>query len=166
MNEVCFCSTTILSLREPKLRSRCTLGGNFQLLLLLRLLRVSLCEILQDPGFWGLVCFTFWLTKISSSPSMYCSGRFCFTCRRLVRCSKSCLSTASCSLFVISLCRMRPKICLDSSSSFRSFLSFSALWASLPRVLRICRTSRLRKQTYGSPSSVSAPVSNLDGCQW
>ena len=125
-----------------------------------------MCEVLQNPRYSGLSFFTFWLTNISSSPSLYCSGRFCFTCRRLVRCSKSCLSITSCSLFVISLCLIRPMICLDYSSSFRSFLSFSALWASLPRVLRICRTSRLRKQTYGSASSVSAPVSNLNGRQW
>ncbi len=109
----------------------------------------------------GIAFHTFWLTKMSSSPPLYCSGRFCFTCLRLARCSKSCLSTANCSRFNISLCLISPMICLDSSSSFLSFLSFSALWASLPRVLRICLTSLLRKQTYGSASSVSAPVSNL-----
>lgn len=102
-------------------------------------------------------CLTFWLMRSSSSSLM---PSFRFMSLTSARCWKTCFSMINISFLASSRCRTKATNCRASSNSLRSLRSFSALCASLPRVLRICRTSRLRKHTYGSPSSVSWPVSN------
>ena len=100
---------------------------------------------------------TFWLMR-SSSSSLIPSFRFISLTS--LRCTNSCRSATNISFLAISRCRTMAISCRASSSSFLSRLSFSALWASLPRVFRTWRTSLRRKHTYGSPSSVSCPDSN------
>ena len=101
---------------------------------------------------------TFWLMKSSSSP-LIPNSRFIFLASS--RCVKT-LRSISRSSFrrssrVLTNCRMTRA----PSSSILNLRSFSALCASLFRVFRICRNSLLRKHTYGSASSLSAPVSNF-----
>ncbi|KFL62392.1 uncharacterized protein TERG_12430 [Trichophyton rubrum CBS 118892] len=94
----------------------------------------------------------------SSSSSFIPSFRFIsFTSQR---CMNSCFSAANTSFRPSSRCWTMAISVRASSSSFLKRLSFSALCASRPRVFRASRTSLRRKHTYGSPSSVSCPVSN------
>jgi hypothetical protein len=100
---------------------------------------------------------TFWLMRSSSSPLI---PSFRLMSLIAVRCSKSCRFIIICSFCIITFCLWRLARPMASMSSCLSFCNFWTLWLSLARVFRASLTSRRRKQTYGSPSSLSRPVSN------
>lgn len=105
-----------------------------------------------------MVCLTFWFTRSSSSPLM---PSLRFVSLTSARCLKILKSVSRASLRCTSRRLTRMRRLRASSSCRRKVRSFSALCASLFLVLRTCLASRRRKQTYGSASSVSAPVSPL-----
>ena len=109
----------------------------------------------KAPG--GYSDRTLWLIRSSSSPRIPFFLLTPIICRLLSNIPYSTWKIVFLihSLLSTSLTRLRAE-----SNSCRNFLSFSVDCASVRRVLRTCRTSRRRKQTYGSPSSLSCPCSN------